>query len=153
MQLIIKLTNKAISSLNFAKPVMMLILRLWIAKVFFSAGLVKINDFSGTVWLFANEYSVPFLPPMLAAVFATIFELSCSTLIALGLASRLATLPLIVMTAVINFTYQDNIEHYYWVMLLGTILFYGADKLSLDYIISKKVKLLPCLSPRQTSLE
>ena len=141
MQLIIKLANKAINALNYVKPIMMLILRLWIAKVFFSAGLVKIHDFSGTVWLFANEYSVPFFPPMLAAVCATIFELGCSTLIALGLASRLATLPLIVMTAVINFTYQDNIEHYYWVMLLGTILFYGADKLSLDYIlISKKLK-------------
>lgn len=119
-------------------PVMALIIRLWIARVFFLSGITKIADFNNAIYLFQNEYHVPFLPPVMAAVSGTAFELCCPVLLALGLASRLAAIPLIIMTMVINFTYDNNIEHYYWAMLLGMILFYGPGKLSLDYIISKK---------------
>lgn len=121
-----------------ASPVMMFIVRLWIAHVFFAAGQVKISDFSNTIYLFTNEYHVPVLPPALAAAFATTFELCCPVLLTLGLGARLAALPLIIMTAVINFTYDDIAEHYYWAMMLGMIFFYGPGKLSLDYLIGKK---------------
>lgn len=123
--------------ISFFRPVMMLTVRMWIATIFFSAGKVKISDFNNTIALFREEYKTPFLSPVLAAGCATAFELGCSVLLMLGLFSRLATLPLIVMTAVITFTYDDNIQHYYWAMLLGLIFFYGADKISLDYFIQK----------------
>jgi putative oxidoreductase len=54
------------------------------------------------VQLFADEYKVPVLPPELAATMATSFELGCSALLVLGLATRLATLPLLGMIAVIQ---------------------------------------------------
>jgi len=56
---------------------------------------------------------VPFLPPVFAAIMGTIFEISCPILLTLGLGTRLATLPLLVMTAVIQFTYDQNIQHAY----------------------------------------
>lgn len=118
-------------------PLMLLIVRLWIAHVFFVSGLVKIEDFDNTIALFRDEYQVPILPPVLAAILATIFELFCPVLLSLGLAARLATLPLLVMTAVIQFTYDQNIQHAYWAMLLGIILSHGAGKISADYFIRK----------------
>ncbi|HEU5047910.1 MAG TPA: DoxX family protein [Rickettsiales bacterium] len=118
-------------------PAMMLVVRLWIAHVFFAAGLVKISDFSNTIYLFTNEYHVPLLPPVAAAVLATTFELSCPVLLTLGLMARLAALPLLVMTIIINFTYENLTEHYYWSILLGMIFFYGPGKLSLDYLAGK----------------
>lgn len=117
---------------------MMLVLRLWIAHIFWSAGMVKIEDFSTTIALFRDEYKTPFLPPEIAAFLGTLFELTCPILLTFGLATRLATLPLLAMTAVIQLTYDQNIQHIYWAMILGTILVSGAGKISLDYLISKK---------------
>ena len=39
-----------------------LVSRLYIAQVFFAAGLTKIADWDTTLFLFEEEYSVPFLP-------------------------------------------------------------------------------------------
>ena len=131
-----------LKGIDWVSPVMMLIIRLWIAHIFWNSGMVKISDWDSTIYLFQHEYAVPLLPPAIAAVFATIFELSCPVLLTIGLASRLATLPLLVMTAIINFTYQNLDEHYYWAILLGTILFYGPNRLSLDYLIRRQFRAL-----------
>ena len=140
MQKIISLYSRTLSYINLLSPLMMLVLRLWIAHAFWVSGLVKIEDFSNTVALFEQEYKVPFLPPYFAALSGTFFELACPILLTLGLATRLATLPLLAMTMVIQFSYDQNIEHYYWAMLLGTIFFYGPNKLSLDHFIAKRFK-------------
>jgi hypothetical protein len=105
--------------------------------------MIKISDWSNTIYLFTNEHPVPGLPPQIAAIFGTTFELSCPILLTLGLATRLATLPLLVMTAVINFTYDNATEHYYWAMLLGILLVNGAGRLSLDFVIACKKGLAP----------
>jgi len=133
-----KLYSGFLFLLNGLSPVMLLIIRLWMAHVFWVSGLVKISDWSNTIYLFTNEFPVPGLPPLVAAIFGTTFELCCPVLLTLGLASRLACLPLLAMTAVINFTYDSNIEHAYWAMLLGVILFCGPGKLSVDHFLTKK---------------
>jgi putative oxidoreductase len=138
MQLALRSYRKFLRYLNSVSPVMLLVIRLWMAHAFWVSGVLKISDWENTLYLFTHEFPVPFLPPPVAAIFGTAFELCCPVLLTLGFAARLATLPLLVMTAVINFTYQDATEHYYWAMLLGIILFYGPGKISVDYILSKK---------------
>lgn len=132
------LTIQATSLLNRAQPVMMLAARLLMARVFFISGMLKISDWNNTIDLFTNEFPVPLLPPLVAALCGTFFELVCPVLLTLGLGARFATLPLLAMTAVINFTYQDAIEHYYWATILGLILAYGAGPLSLDAVLARK---------------
>ena len=138
MQGILRVYAAFLNLFNFLSPAMMLVIRLWIAHIFWASGILKISDWGNTLWLFTNEHPVPFMPPLIAAIVGTTFEISCPVLLTLGLASRLATLPLLAMTAVINFTYDNNSEHYYWAMLLGIILCYGPGKLSLDYWIGRK---------------
>jgi len=137
---IFSLYNLFIDKANLLQSAVLLVVRLWIAHVFFASGLVKIADFDTTIALFRDEYAVPVLPPVLAAVMATIFELSCPVLLTLGAATRLATLPLIGMTAVIQLTYDQNIQHAYWAMLLFTLLAFGAGKWSIDSIIKRQAK-------------
>lgn len=139
-QTAIRLYTRLLAGLNALQPVMMLIARLWIVRVFFVSGWLKISDWGNTIALFTQEFKVPLLPPQGAAVMSATVELSCPVLLALGLASRLATLPLLAMTAVINFTYEHSPEHYYWAMLLGMILCFGPGKLSVDYWIGRKWK-------------
>lgn len=122
---------------RYLAPFYMLFIRLWMAQIFFSAGLTKIESFENTVLLFEYEYMVPMLPPALAAFLATFFEILCPILIAAGLFTRLATVPLIAMTLVIQFTYLDHIDHLYWIILLGMIALRGPGVLSLDWLFSR----------------
>lgn len=136
---VVQIYIAAISGLEkIALPALMLLIRFWMAKIFWYSGLTKISSWSSTVFLFKEEYKVPIVPPELAAYFATAFELACPVLLLFGFATRLATLPMLAMTGVIQFTYLDLIDHYYWSMLLALILCYGPGTLSLDHLISKK---------------
>lgn len=139
MSIVIRLIRLFVRLSNTLQALVLLLLRLWMAKVFLSSGLVKISDFSNTVALFESEYAVPFIPPYFAAVSATFFELTCPILLTLGLGARFACLPLLMMTAVIQFTYDQNIQHAYWAMLLLVIFTFGAGKLSIDHLIRRKL--------------
>jgi putative oxidoreductase len=119
---------------RFPLPVLQLMFRLAVATVFIKAGLTKIASWETTVQLFADEYKVPVLPPDLAATMAATFELGCSTLLILGLGTRLATLPLLGMIAVIQtFVYPHAYsEHLTWASVLIFLLTRGAGPWSLD---------------------
>ncbi len=123
---------------HYGMPLLVLVIRLWMARIFWYSGLTKITDWQATLYLFANEYRVPFIPPEIAAYLAATAELTCPVLLVLGFATRLATLPLLLMTAVIQFTYLNFIDHFYWALLLTTLLCYGPGPLSLDFLIKKK---------------
>jgi putative oxidoreductase len=123
---------------KFCAPVVLLIIRLWMATLFWRSGVVKISDWQSTLALFYQEYKVPLIPPEFAAYLSTAIELTCPILLAVGIATRFATLPMMMMVLVIQFTYLDSNEHLYWLMLLGTLLCFGPGRLSLDYILRKK---------------
>ena len=78
--------KKVITVLDYASPVIDVVIRLWIAEVFFQSGLVKITSWQSTLALFENEYQVPLLPPLAAAYLGTAVELVFPVLLALGLA-------------------------------------------------------------------
>lgn len=115
----------------------LLLFRLAVAGVFFRAGQTKWASWESTVALFAEEYKVPVLSPAVAAALAATFELGCSTLLILGLATRLATLPLLGMLAVIQlFVYpQAWGEHLTWGSILFLLFTRGPGALSLDRAI------------------
>src|SRR6266849_10386149 len=115
-------------------PLLQLLFRLAIAAVFLKGGLTKTANWMLTVQLFADEYKVPVLPPEIAAALSVTFELGCSTLLALGLATRLATLPLLGMLAVIQtFVYPNSwSDHLTWGSILLFLLTRGGGALSLD---------------------
>ena len=115
-------------------------MRVGVGMVFFKAGLLKYDSFEFAVKLFQDEYKLPFLPPAIAARMAMINELTTSTLLFLGLATRLVTLPLFGMISVIQiFVYPDEWpDHILWFGILGYLIARGAGKLSLDYLIKQK---------------
>jgi len=133
----IAITNGLFLQMNRLQPFWLLGLRIWIAVVFFRSGLTKIEDFDNTIALFADEYRVPLLPPYLAALSGTFFELVCPLFLTLGLLTRLAALPLLVMTAVIQFTYLDHVQHYYWAIILITLVLFGPERISLDRLLQR----------------
>ena len=127
----------------WAAPVLQLAIRLWMARVFFNSGLTKIQDWDATLFLFQEEYRVPLLPTSVAAVMGTTFELAMPVLLVVGLATRLAALPLIGMSLVIQFVLgasnpvYDNTEHIYWLFLLLVIAVRGPGAISIDHLLSR----------------
>ena len=87
---------------RFPVAILQFIFRFSIASVFWHSGMTKIASWDSTIALFREEYMVPVLPPEIAATLAATVELTCPVLLVLGLATRLATLPMLGMTFVIG---------------------------------------------------
>lgn len=124
-------------------PLLLLGARFWMAHIFWRSGRIKVKHWDATLSLFKFEYKVPFMAPDLAAYFAMTFELLCPVLLVVGLMTRLATIPLLIMTAIIQLTYLNHHDHIYWTLLLGTILLKGAGPLSLDALYYKRCIFSP----------
>ena len=122
---------------RFPLSILQLMFRLAIASVFLKAGLNKLASWELTVQLFADEYKVPVLSPEVAATLASTVEIGCSTLLILGLGTRLATLPLLGMILVIQTTVYPNAyaEHLTWASILLFLLTRGGGPWSLDRVL------------------
>ena len=114
-----------------------LLFRLALTSVFMQAGLTKLASWPLTVQLFADEYQVPVLPPELAAVCATTIELACSSLLLVGLGTRLATLPLLGMLLTIQLCVYPHAyaEHLTWGALLLFLRTRGPGAFALDPLL------------------
>jgi putative oxidoreductase len=107
--------------------------------VFFKAGLLKYESWEMTLMLFAQEYKVPLLPPELAARMAMVQELTIPILLFLGLATRLATVPMLGMIAVIQTFVYPNAwnDHLLWGAALMMLLTRGPGVISVDHLIER----------------
>jgi putative oxidoreductase len=116
-----------------------LAMRIGVGAVFFKAGLLKYNSWEFTVKLFEDEYQVPLLDPAVAARIAMIQELTIPILLFLGLATRVATVPLLGMIAVIQtFVYPNAwTEHLVWASILVFLLARGPGMVSIDYLVER----------------
>ncbi len=137
------LLNKNLAGIDFVKPVGDLILRCWVAYAFWVSGLTKIQNWDSTLYLFNDEYSVPLLPPEIAAYLGTATELGFPVLLAFGLLGRFAALALFLFNIVAVISYPDlgpaGIEqHKVWGIMLLVCFLHGPGKLSIDHWIKKR---------------
>src|SRR5258706_12891754 len=122
---------------RFPIAIVQCMFRLAIASIFLRAGLNKIASWELTMQLFADEYKVPVLAPEIAARIAATFEIGCSLLLIAGLATRLATLPLLGMIMTIQLFVYPNAysEHLTWASILVFLLTRGGGSWSLDRLL------------------
>lgn len=128
-------------SLQALQDLLLVGLRLYLAWIFFSSGLTKIQDWSSTLALFEYEYSVPLLPSALAAFMGTGGELLLPPLLALGLATRFSAAGLFVLNAMALISYPALWgfdcpaavqSHFYWGGGLLLLMAFGSGRLALD---------------------
>ncbi|QID17242.1 DoxX family protein [Nitrogeniibacter mangrovi] len=124
-----------------------LAIRLYVGWQFFKAGLTKLNDWDSTLFLFRDEYSVPVLPPEVAAVAGTFGELVFPALLFVGLFSRPAALGLFAVNAMAVISYPALFQfecpaaindHLYWGALLLVLVAFGPGRLSLDTLLGRQ---------------
>ena len=134
-----------------------LLARFSIAAVFWKSGQTKIEGLSidlvsgdftlgvphlsdNAVFLFKEEYRLPFFSPELGATLAALGEHTLPIFLLFGLATRLSALGLLGMTAVIQlFVYPDAYPtHGTWAAVLLFLILHGPGRLSLDAWIAKR---------------
>jgi len=136
----LRIAERAVATLNRVPySVLVLAARGATFSVFFRSGLVKLADWNSTLLLFQNEYKVPVLPPQIAATMAAGMELGLSTLVLVGLFTRLGVLGLMGMIAVIQtFVYPMAWpDHIQWLGFMVFILFRGPGIFSLDHLLGR----------------
>ena len=145
---VVKMIEFKLGALEFLSPLANLGIRLWMADIFWTSGLLKLpkgflwlgqGNWSSTLFLFEYEHPVPGFSPEMAAYMGTFFELLCPVLLFIGLGTRAAAFILLIMTAFIQITYQQHITHIYWMILLAVLILQGAGRISLDFRIRKLV--------------
>jgi len=77
---------KALERVPIALPA--LVMRIGVALVFMRSGQAKLPFGNDTLTLFREEYTLPLLPPELAAYLATAIELRCPVLLVIGFLIR-----------------------------------------------------------------
>ncbi|QCB48746.1 DoxX family protein [Hydrogenophaga sp. PAMC20947] len=104
----------------------------------FTLGIPHLSD--NAVFLFKEEYKLPFLPPELGATLAALGEHILPVFILFGLATRLSALGLLGMTMVIQlFVYPDAYAtHGTWAAVLLYLMAHGPGKLSIDAWIAQR---------------
>ena len=135
-----------IKSLNVLAPVADVLLRLYIAKIFFMSGLTKIADWDTTLYLFSDEYHVPLLSPQLAAIAGTAGELILPILLILGLFTRLSAVGLFALNLVAVASYyhvlkdmpaalQDHLE---WGLMIFSLAVIPLRRWGLDTLLLRR---------------
>lgn len=124
-------------ALDALQPLAALLARLYVAQVFFLAGLTKLRDWGVTVALFTDEYKVPLLSPPVAAALGTLGELVLPVLLVIGLGGRLSALGLFVVNGVAVISLSEIApaalqQHVFWGSLLAGLAIYGLGPWSLD---------------------
>lgn len=124
---------------------LLLLARLAVAGLFLRSGLAKLADWDLTLTLFAEDYRLPLLTPEAAAMLATTLQIACSVLLILGLAARMATLPLLAVTLVIQvFVHPAGwADHLCWAALLVLVLARGPGTIALDTLIRARFDSRP----------
>jgi putative oxidoreductase len=129
-------------SIDKLQPLFALAIRLYVAKVFFASGIIKIMSWDSTLALFATEFHVPVLSPTAAAYLGTAAELALPVLLALGIGTRFAAIALFIFNIVAVISYPDLSDaglkdHMLWGALLLVTLFYGPGKIAVDHWLQR----------------
>lgn len=137
-------------ALDALQPLFALATRLYVSWVFLKSGWLKLSSWDSTVSLFTDEYKVPLLPPVAAAVVGTFGELFFPVLLIVGLAGRLSALGLFAVNAmaVISYAhvlYSEGFEaaigqHYLWGFMVAMLALYGPGAMSADSLIAARRK-------------
>jgi uncharacterized membrane protein YphA (DoxX/SURF4 family) len=139
--------------LSTSAPAAILLVRLMVGAVFLSEGIQK---FLFPADVGAGRFAkIGFSMPEIVAPFVGCFEIACGTFVLLGLITRLAAVPLIIimLTAIAATKYPILVEQGFWKMaheartdwsmLLGSLflLIVGAGPWSIDARLSRDGQL------------
>ncbi|HEY5716215.1 MAG TPA: DoxX family protein [Psychromonas sp.] len=129
---------------HYFTPLLLLFTRLWVANVFLKSGYLKITTWDSTLYLFEEEYQVPFIPWQWAAYLGTAAELILPIFLILGLLTRPMAAVLFVFNIMAVISYPALWEggfydHQLWGLMILINIVWGAGQISMDQLLKKRL--------------
>jgi putative oxidoreductase len=123
-------------------------IRWYVSWQFLKSGWLKLTEWDSTLYLFREEYHVPLLPPVMAAVAGTAGELVFPSLLVIGLLSRYAAVGLSAVNILAVVSYAQVLlsegfeaalgQHYLWGSLLLVLVVFGPGRWSVDELLHRR---------------
>ena len=139
---LLPLSEFAGRSMQWFDSPLLLVTRGYVAWQFLKSGWLKATDWETTRFLFEEEYYVPLVSPVVAALGGTFGELVFPVLLILGLLTRYAAAGLFVVNVVAVAAYSHVLlgegfeaalgQHFLWGYLLLVVLVFGPGRLAVD---------------------
>lgn len=144
---VVRLHRAFATFLDLFQSLMLLWARIYVSWQFTKSGWLKLTSWDSTVSLFQDEYRVPLLPPVLAAIAGTAGELFFPVLLYLGLFSRIGATGLFAVNLLAVISYAHVLlaegfeaalgDHVLWGFMLLVLMFFGPGRISLDHHLEK----------------
>ena len=122
---------------GIAWPKVELLIRLWLAKIFFVSGVLKLTHWQSALELAAHEYPVRFLSPVAAAYLGVFIEVLSPVLLAFGFMTRYAAVSMLGLSLVIQFAYRPFDSQLFWAALFGWYAVCGPGPISIDSLLRR----------------
>jgi NADH dehydrogenase len=123
-------------------PLVDLLIRLWIGKLALFLSVLISTDWSMAVSMAAGSYPIPVASVGSAAVLGQVYWLAGVSLI-LGLATRVGAAVLLALAVASHILVAAVDLNLFWMALLACYVLLGADRLSLDRLLSQGLKSSP----------
>jgi len=144
MNALLNFYGQAVKALQqYIEPLILLTARLWVANIFWTSGYLKFTTWDSTLYLFEEEYQVPLIPWELAAYLATAAELILPIFLVLGFLTRPVAVGLFMVNMVAVISYPvlwkgGFYDHQLWGALILMNIMWGAGKISVDHLLTRK---------------
>ena len=122
---------------RLAWPYAELIIRLWIAKLFFFFGVQQLMHWTLALRNVYEDNPFPPLAPALSAYLSTGSNLICAILLALGFMTRYASMPLLFVAAITQSRFDPFDTQLFWIALFCWYVVHGAGPLSMDNLLRR----------------
>jgi putative oxidoreductase len=122
---------------RLAWPYVDMIIRLWIAKLFFFFGIQQLMHWTAALQIVDEENPFPLLAPIVSAYLSTSANLLCAILLALGAMTRYASLPLLILAVITQFRIEPFDTQLFWIALFCWYVIHGAGPISLDHLLRR----------------
>src|SRR5579864_2807552 len=99
-----------------------LVVRIGLAQQFFVSGLLKVTNWQAALYLAENEYRVSWMNPVTAAYTGAAIEVLCPILLIAGLFTRYTSIPMLILTLVVQFNYNAVDSQLFSAVLLGWLV-------------------------------
>jgi NADH:ubiquinone reductase (H+-translocating) len=125
-----------------AWPLVDLLIRIWIGKSALVLSVLISTDWTTVVRMAAGSYPIPDLSLGSTALLSQVYWLAAISLI-LGLATRVGAAVLLALTVASHIRVATLDLNLFWMALLAYYVLLGADRLSLDRLLSQGLKNSP----------
>ena len=127
-----------------AWPLVDLLIRIWIGKLALVSSVLISTDWAMAVSMAAGSYPIPVAGLGSTALLSQVYWLTSISLI-LGLATRVGAAVLLALAVASHIRVAALDLNLFWMALLACYVLLGADRLSLDRLLSQGLKSSPLL--------